>query len=263
MPRLSLIVVLVLVLAGCASNDQDTSNLDLGNLEAYQQQETNKTAKQLYEQAQEDMKAGDYKAAVKSYEDLQARFPFGTYAKQAQLGIIYAYYKDEDMESTLGAAQRFIRLHPTDKRVAYAYYMRGMANMNRGHDLLSKFFSIDHSTRDPQPLEDAFSDFKKLVANYPDSEYAPDARKRMATLRDQVAEHEVAVADFYMKREAYVAAANRAKEIIGKYDGAPAVRKALTILAEAYKKLGLEGLRKDVLRVIRLNYPDHPLAKKD
>lgn len=239
---------LLLVIAGCSS---------LGNSD-----DPDAGAAELYQEARAAMRAKNNETAIERLETLQSRYPFGEHAQQAQLDIIYLYFKTDDWDAAISAADRFIRLNPTHPRVDYALYMRGSANMERGQDFLTRTFDLNRSTRDPRPLREAFADFQRLVTDYPSSDYTDDARRRMAVLRDQLADHELAVARYYQSRSAYVAAANRAKGIIENFQETPAVEAALTILADAYQHLDLPDLRQDTLRIIRQNYPNHPLAKQ-
>ncbi|MCH8506966.1 MAG: outer membrane protein assembly factor BamD, partial [Ectothiorhodospiraceae bacterium] len=172
--------------------------------------------------------------------------------------LIYAYYRGWEMGSSIAAADRFMRLNPQDPNVAYALYMRGRANLERGNDFLTRPFRIDRRTRDPEPARQAFADFAELAERFPESQYADDARNRMAQLRNNLAYYEMHVADYYMRRGAYVAASQRAVGVIQNFQGTPAVEEALGVLAEAYQELQLEDLREDVLRVIQENFPDHP-----
>lgn len=236
---------LLLLLAGCSS---------LGSAD-----DENASAEQLYQDARAAMRAKNNERALELLETLQARYPFGEHALQAQLDIIYMYFKNDEWDEAVAAADRFIRLNPTHPRVDYALYMRGSANFERGRDFVARTFRLDRAVRDPAPLRQALADFQRLLHDYPDSIYSADARDRVSALRDQLAEHELAVARYYQSRAAYVAAANRAKGIIENFQDTAAVEPALTILAEAYQHLGLSELRNDVLRVIRQNYPDHPL----
>ncbi len=236
--RIFLIALLSISVAGCAGLRGDRDDNE------------ERSAEQLYEQAKGAGRRGDYETAIQRLEELQSRFPFGNYARQAQLDIIHMYFQAEDMDSTIAAADRFIRLYPRDEYAAYAYYMRATANMNRGRDFLTRIFRIERSMRDPDPLRQAHADFRHLAQNYPNSEYAEDARYRMEILRDQLAEHELHVTDFYLRRGAYVAAANRAKGVVENFQDTPAVRDALVMLAEAYQQLELEELRREVLEVL-------------
>jgi outer membrane protein assembly factor BamD len=249
LPKLLRALPLLLALGGCSTLGGSDDDADA-------------TASELYQEAQAAARSHNYQTATELLETLQSRYPFGTYAQQAQLDIIYLYYQTEEWEAAISAADRFIRLNPTHPRVDYALYMRGSANMARGQDFLSRLFDVDRSRRDPRSLREALADFNRLVADFPDSKYAEDARERVVRLRNQLAAHELAAARFYQRRSAYVAAANRAKTILENFQETPAVRDALAILANAYHHLELPELRQDILRIIRENYPDHPLAKQ-
>lgn len=248
--RLLLTLLLLLALAGCANMFKDEETLD-----------RERSEEQIYRDARNAARQGDFETAVEELEKLHARFPFGTYSAQAQLDMVYTYFRAEEWDSAISAADRFIRLNPGHPRVDYAHYMKASANIARGEDLLSRTFRTKRALRDPQPLRQAFADFHTLVTQFPNSRYAADARARMLVLRNQLAEHELYVARFYLEREAYVAAANRAKGVVESFQETPAVREALEILAQSYEGLELDDLRQDVLRVIRMNYPDHPLAR--
>ncbi|NLO80599.1 MAG: outer membrane protein assembly factor BamD [Xanthomonadaceae bacterium] len=237
---------LILLLAGCSSLGSVEDNEDA-------------SAEQLYEQARAAMRAKNNERALELLETLQARYPFGDHALQAQLDLIYMYFKNDEWDAAISAADRFMRLNPTHPRVDYALYMRASANMERGGNFISRKFRLNRALRDPAPLRQALADFQRLVIDHPDSIYSKDARVRIAALRNQLAEHELAVARFYQSRSAYVAAANRAKTILTEYQDTPAVEPALAILVEAYEHLGLSDLRDDVLRIIRQHYPNHPV----
>ncbi len=211
------------------------------------------SAQKFYSEASFAMSDADYEKAIKYYEGLEARYPFGRYAMQAQLDVAYAYYKNGEYESAIAAADRFIKLHPRNPFVDYAYYLKGIINFNRNIDFLSRFMPTDTSQRDPTATLDAFNDFEELIRRFPDSEYAEDARKRMIYLRNNLAMHEVHVARYYMKRGAYLAAANRAVRVIEDYQRAPAVKDALEIMIDAYTRLGMEQLAADARRVYESN----------
>lgn len=219
------------------------------------------SAQKLYAEAKDNLNDGDYERAVKLYETLEARFPYGRYAQQAQLEIAYAYYKDGEPISAIAACDRFIKLHPNHPNVDYAYYLKGLADFTEDLSLLSKLSDQDMSERDPKAARDAFASFKELVTRFPDSKYADDARARMKYLVNAISANEVHVAKYYLKREAYVAAASRAKNVVTNYSETPAVEEALAILVVAYDKLGINDLRDDALRVLKLNYPNSKYAK--
>lgn len=259
MSRLSLavLITLAIVLAGCGGRGSpDTSDPTQRGTGDSRQSE--RSVEELYESASNAMNRGDYRTAAERLENLQARYPFGPYSRQAQLDLIYAYFQAREMGSAINAADRFMRLNPQDEQVAYARYMRGRANLDRGNDFLTRTFDIDRRTRDPNAIREAYADFLQVVDNYPDSEYADDAEERMVILRQHLAHYEIYVAQYYMKRGAYVAAANRAQNVIQNFQGTPSVRDALVILAEAYGELELADLQADVVRVLEMNYPDHP-----
>jgi outer membrane protein assembly factor BamD len=223
----------------------------------------NWTASQFYNKASGALAEGDYETAIKYYELLEARYPFGKYAMQAQLDVAYAYYKDGESDSAIAAADRFIRVHPRDPHVDYAYYLKGLSNFNRSIDIMTRFLPTDISQRDAGAAYESFNDFAELVRRYPSSQYAADARKRLIYLRNLIAQHEVHVANYYMKRGAYLAAANRCKEVVEKYQRTPAVEDALVIMVEAYGKLNLNDLAADAKRVLEYNREKGTFAKVD
>ena len=212
----------------------------------------------LHTTAKESMDNGNYQKAIKLYETLESRYPFGDYAAQAQLNIAYAYYKNDDSEAAIAATERFIKIHPRNPSVDYAYYLKGLINYNRDIGFLERFIPTDASQRDPGSALDAYDNFQELLNRFPQSKYAPDARQRMIALRNNLAMHEVHIARFYMKRKAYIAAVNRAGEVVAKYQRTPAVPYALQVMQEAYEKLGLVEMANDVTRVYSQNYPDGP-----
>ena len=216
------------------------------------------SVQKLYSEAKSALTEGDYETAIKHYEALQARFPFGAYAQQAQVELIYAYYKDGDPELAIAEADRFIKMHPRHPHVDYVYYMKGLVNFNRNYGLLERYLPMDSSQRDQAAARQSFFDFQPLTRRVPESKYSSDARQRMIFLRNNVAAYEVHVADYYLRRGAYVAAAARARFVIENYQGAEAMPDALTALAIAYRLMDLPDLAADTLRVLRLNFPDHP-----
>ena len=196
----------------------------------------------LYQRAHNAMMSGDYRGAVRYYEALEARYPFSDLARQARLDIIYSYYKAHEAESAVDAADQFIRENPTHLRVDYAMYVKGLVYFERSPNFLERWFNTDLTERPPQDVKRAFDAFDQLIRQRPDSAYAHDARQRMVYLRNRLADYEVHVADHYLRREAYVAAIDRARYCIENYDGAPAVRQALEIMISAYKGMGLSDL---------------------
>lgn len=220
-----------------------------------QDPEANWSAARLYTEARDAMSEGIYDKAIKLFEKLESRYPYGRYAQQAQLEIAYAYYKNYEPASSISACDRFIRLHPNHPNVDYAYYLKGLVNFNDDLGIFGSLSMQDQSERDPKAAREAFSTFRELVGKFPESKYAPDSAKRMAYLLNALASHEVHVARYYLKREAYVAAANRAQETLRTYPDAPANEEALFIMVKAYDALGMKDLRNDAERVLRLNFP--------
>ena len=213
------------------------------------------SASKLYTEAKDAMNDGAYDKAIKYFEKLEARFPYGRYAQQAQLEVAYAYYRQVEPASAIAACDRFIRLHPNHPNVDYAYYLKGLANFNEDLGLLGYVSLQDLTERDPKAARDSFDAFKALVNKYPESRYTPDATARMKYLVNALASHEVHVARYYMKREAYVAAVNRAQTAIKTYPDAPANEEALFVMVKAYDLLGMNDLRDDAERVMRKNFP--------
>jgi outer membrane protein assembly factor BamD len=197
---------------------------------------------QLHAEARKDLEGGDFGGAVQRLELLEARFPFSESAKQGQIDLIYAYYKNREGESAIDQADEFIRENPTHPRVDYAYYIKGLVYFDAGANILERAFNAELNKRPPQETRKSLQSFQILLQQYPNSPYAADARQRMIYLRNRLADYELEVARYYMKRGAYVGAANRARGLIESYDGAPAVLDALDIITEAYLKLGLDDL---------------------
>ena len=214
------------------------------------------SADKLYTEAKDAMASSNWQTAIKYFEKLEARYPYGRYARQAQLEIAYAHWKDTERASAIAAVNRFIKLYPNDPSVDYAYYLKGMINFNENVGLFSGFTSVDMSERDPKAALDAFDAFKELVTRFPESKYAYDSAARMRYLLNALASNEVHVARYYMKRGAYVAAVNRAQYAVQKFPQAPAIEEALAIMVSAYGKLGMETLRADADRILRKNFPN-------
>ncbi|HYD78395.1 MAG TPA: outer membrane protein assembly factor BamD [Paucimonas sp.] len=223
----------------------------------------NWTAQKLYAEAREEMDAGGYERAIQHFEKLESRYPFGTYAQQAQMEVAYAYYKMNDQAQALAAVERFIKLHPNHPSVDYMYYLRGLVNFNDKLGLLDFIANQDPTERDPKAAREAFDAFRELVQRFPNSKYAPDAVSRMKYLVNALAQHEVHVARYYLRRGAFVAAANRAQTVVKDYQGAPAVEEALFLMTRAYDALNLPELRDDAGRVLQKNFPDSAFLKGD
>ncbi len=209
----------------------------------------------IYARAQKAMKNSSYGEAIKQLETLQSRFPFSEPARQAQLDLIYAYYKAREVDPAIDAADTFIRENPTNPRVDYAYYMKGLVYFERQANFLERWFNVDLSRRPPINSKKSFDSFDELLKRYPHSEYAGDARQRMIYLRNRLADFELYVALYYMRRGAYVGALNRAKFCIENYDGAPAVPGSMRVLVLAYRQLGMTDLAANAEKVYADNYP--------
>lgn len=219
------------------------------------------SAEKLYSEAKEALDGGQYDLAIKRYETLEARFPYGRYSQQGQLEIAYAYYRQNEQASAVAATDRFIKLHPNHSGVDYAHYLKGLVYFNEDLGLLGKVSRQDRTERDPKSAQDSFDAFKELVQRFPDSKYTPDALARMKYLVNALASHEVHVARYYMRRGAYVAAANRAQYALKNYPQAPAQEEALLIMIQAYDMLGMPDLRNDAERILRKNFPDSAQLK--
>ncbi|MEZ5741116.1 MAG: outer membrane protein assembly factor BamD [Burkholderiaceae bacterium] len=212
------------------------------------------TAEQLYAEARDEMQTGRWEDAVKLLEKLDSRFPFGVLSQQAQVDNAYANYKDGERGLALAAVDRFLKLHPDHRAVPYMYYLRGLINFNSHNTLLARLGSQDLSERDLQASREAFDAFETVTRRFPDSPYAPDATLRMRYLRNSMALGEIAVARYYYRRGAHVAAINRAQEVVRQYQDVPAVQEALLILVRSYDALGLTDLRDASQRVLALNF---------
>ncbi|OYY93861.1 MAG: outer membrane protein assembly factor BamD [Hydrogenophilales bacterium 28-61-23] len=216
----------------------------------------NWSASKLYYSAKESLGEGNFTNAIKLFEKLESRYPYGAYAQQAQLEVAYAYYKDNEPISAVAACERFIKLHPNHPNVDYAYYLRGLANFVEDQTLFARFGDQDLSDRDPKAARDAFDAFQQLSTRFPNSKYSPDAVARMKYLVNSLAASEVHVAHYYYQRGAYVAAANRGKYVLEHYQNAPALEEALALMAKSYDKLGMADLRDDALKVLKRNFPN-------
>ena len=212
----------------------------------------------LYFAAKDRLDAGSCNGAIDYYEKLQGRYPFGAYAAQAQLELAYCYYKGEEGPKALASVDRFMKLNPTHPNMDYAFYLRGLINFNTGKGVIERRLVRDQSQRDPGASLQAFNDLSELIKRFPDSRYVADAQLRMRYLRNILAQHEVNVANWYMRRGAFIAAANRARFVVENYQQTPAMPEALLLMSKAYKVLQLDDLASDALRVLELNYPNHP-----
>jgi len=209
-----------------------------------------------YENARQAMDAGNFTEAEQNLNALETYYPFGRYAEQAQLDLIYARYQNLDLEGARAAADRFLRLNPQSEHADYALYMRGLASYNLDIGLAARYFPVDSTARNPGEQLQAFRDFSELLNRYPDSPYAADARQRMLAIRNRMAELELHAARYYIKRQAYLAANNRARYVVENYPTSPSVEEALIIMAETFRFLGLEKGYRDSVALLRENFPN-------
>jgi outer membrane protein assembly factor BamD len=216
----------------------------------------NWSASRLYSEARDELASGNYEKAIQHFEKLESRYPFGTFAQQAQMEIAYAHYRQGDQPQALAAVERFIKLHPNHPNVDYMYYLRGLINFNDQPSLFSFITKQDPSERDSKATRDAFDAFKQLAERFPNSIYTKDAIDRMKFLVNSMAQYEVHVANYYLRRGAYLAAANRAQAAVAEYREAPAIEEGLFVMIRAYDALGLTDLRNDAERVLKTNFPN-------
>ena len=238
-------LVIVVAVAGCASNPKDES--------------ANWSPEKLYSEAKQEAAAGSYEKAAKLYERLEGRAAGTVLAQQAQIERAYVLYKSGEKAQALAAIERFIKLHPTSPALDYGMYLQGVINFNDDLGMLGNLSRQDLSERDQQAARDSFQSFRQLVDQFPNSTYAPDARLRMNYIINTLASYEVHVARYYFRRGAYLAAVNRAQQTLQEFQQSPSAEEALFIMAQSYDKLGLTDLRDDAQRVLRKNYPDSSL----
>ncbi len=245
-PLLILTLLAATLLSGCATSGSDGD------------QTANWDAKHIYTEAMKDLNNGNYDTAITLFEKLEGRYPYGRYAEQGRLEIAYAHYKNGEADSAILSADHFIKLYPRQAHVDYAYYLRALAAFGKGQSSLSRMFGQDPSERDPKRVRKAFQYFAELVKRFPDSRYTPNAIQRMIFLRNQLAQYEIHVADFYLRRGANLAAVNRARYVVENYPKTPSVVDALAVMIKGYRRLELPGLASDALRVLKKNYPAFP-----
>lgn len=233
--------ILFLVVAGCSGFSADET--------------VGWTADKIYTQAKEEMDSHNWHKASQLLEKLEARYPYGTYAQQAQLELAYSYYKDAEPAQALSACDQFMKVYPNHPNVDYAYYLKGLVNFNDDLGILGNLVSQDITERDSKAARESFDSFKLLVQKFPDSRYGKDSIARMNYLVNALASSEVHVARFYLRRGAYIAAVNRTQSALKNYPDAPANEEGLAIMVEAYDKLGEKELGADAQRVLALNFP--------
>ena len=245
MKKLIIAAALSVALAGCASKPTDLLDEDA-----------------LYNSAQEFIDKKNYSLAIQQLEQISDLYPFGRYGVRVQLDLLYAYYQQGEYTKAVVLADRFVRLNPDHSQVDYAYYMRGIGTYRlslRGNSFLN---GNQPEARDPTLAQRAFAYLEDFVTLYPSSHYTSDARFRMLQIRDRLARHHLVVADFYLRRNAWLAAVNRANEVVQQFNGTAAVGDALAVMATAYGEMGMSDLKTDVVRVLKANFPDHVSLNK-
>uniref|UniRef100_A0A8J8AY03 Outer membrane protein assembly factor BamD n=1 Tax=Coralloluteibacterium stylophorae TaxID=1776034 RepID=A0A8J8AY03_9GAMM len=252
--RLALLLVMAFVLAlgaGCSrfgKKEPETETLPVD---------------QLYQEANQSLRNGNWSRASNYYTRLIARFPYGEYTEQAQLDLAYAQFKAGNYENATSTIDRYIRTYPAHRHIDYAYYLRGLVNFNRENTFLERVARLDMSQRDQESPRQSFNDFLLLIQRYPNSRYAADARQRMVYLRNELARHDLNVGLYYLDRGAYVAAANRGKALLQDYPNSELDGDAIALMGESYVRLGEETLAADARRVLELNHPGHPWLRGD
>lgn len=238
---LNFIILLFSLLSACSTTTTPS--------EAYK----GESQQQIYQAGKTALQDKNFGESIKRFEALDVQYPFGEETESAQFYLIYAYYMKEDYALSVAAADRFIREHPAYPHVDYAYFMRGMANYYQNMGILERIFSVDLATRDLTQIKKSYEDFNQLVTRFPNSHYAPAAHQYLIYLRNVMANHQLNVAEYYYDRKAYIAAANRAADVVQHYQGAPAVKKSLALLIKSYHQLGMTKLEEDAKRVQEYN----------
>ena len=224
--------------------------------------EIERPEKVYYDQAQRRIKVNNYYGAIESLQKIETQYPFGKYAEQAQVELIYCQYMNGDDIAAHAASERFIRLHPRHPNIDYAYFMKGMSSYTRDSGTLARVINTDLSTRDISGAKLAFSEFTEFLTRFPESQYAPYAKKRLVYIRNLVAKNELAAADYYIKRKAYVAAIRRANYVIENIPNSSQNHRALQILKVSYQELGYDDLVASTDELLRLN-PAPPETDED
>jgi outer membrane protein assembly factor BamD len=239
--RLVLLLTTALLISACASNKGQEEVL----------------AEEIYyENARSALNAGNFNEAETNLDALETYYPFGRYAEQAQLDLIYARYQNLDLEGARAAADRFLRLNPQSEHADYALYMRGLASYNLDIGLGARYLPIEIEARDPGEQRQAFQDFSTLLDRYPSSRFAPDARQRMIAVRNRLAHLELMAAQYYISREAFVAANARARYLVENFPSSPPVEEGLIILAETFRFLDLKKGASDAIATLKQNFPE-------
>ena len=217
--------------------------------------EIERPEKVYYDQAQRRIKVNNYFGAIESLQRIETQYPFGKFAEQAQIDLVYCYFMNSETEAAHSSAERFIRLHPRHPNIDYAYFMKGLSSYTRDTGLLARLTDTDLSARDVSGAKLAFSELTEFLTRFPESQYAPYAQQRLIYLRNLVASNELAAADYYVTRKAYVAAIRRASYVLENIPNSDQSHRALQILKTSYQELGYEDLMKDTEKLLALNPP--------
>ena len=248
---LMLLILSLSLTSGC-------SWIGFGDDEPAEEESAGLTEKDFYEKIHSSLNASNWGVAISNLQLLESQFPFGKYAEQGQLELIYAHYKSGDYESSIAASDRFVRLHPQHPNVDYAFYVKGLSQISQTGSFLDSFIPTDSSMRDIGEARTAFATLTELLSRFPTSPYAADARKRLVSLRNQLARAEIHVANYYFSRSAYLAAANRGQYVVENFQQSPAVPDGLAVMAQAYYLLEMQDLADNAVKILAANYPEHP-----
>ncbi len=256
--RLWLLPLLVILFAGCSSDGTVRKN----PFRDQERQIEKLSAEQLYKSGRASLDSGDNAAALDFYQRLDARYPFTPYATQGQLETIYAHHRAFDTELALTAAARFIKQHPRHAAIDYVYYLRGLIYQSQIEEGFEELLGVDSTRRSPDAARQAFDAFGLLIQRYPTSRYSPESRQRMVYLRNILARYELNIAEYYLRRRAYVASSRRAQLVLDKYQGTPSIARALDVLRESYAELGLKELAANADKTLRYNFPKYDGKEK-
>jgi outer membrane protein assembly factor BamD len=238
-------LVVIIFLVGCKSDGEEIEQPE----------------KIYYDQAQARMESGNYFGAIEALEAIDNRYPFGKYAEQAQVELIYAHFMNSETEAAHTAAEKFIRLHPRHPNIDYAYFMKGISSYTRDRDLLIRFTNTDISNRDISGAKESFAELTEFITRFPDSQYIPYAKQRNVYLRNMIAKNELVAAEYYLTIDAHVGAIRRANYVIENIPNSSENFRALKILEVSYAELGYDDLLDDVRKVLKTNYPNRELEE--
>ncbi len=236
--NVSLLVLLSGTIAGCTTSPNELERI------------ADRSPQARYQEAKDLINNELYNRAIIILSDLESRYPYGPLSRQVQIDLMFAYYKSSRFDEALPAIDRFLKLNPSHPRSDFIVYLRGMVNMEKGINAFQEFFGMDNADKDMEASRKAFADFRKLISKYPNSMYVEDAKKRMISVLNRLAEHEILIAQYYMRRSSYIAAVNRCKYVVEYYKQSTSVIPALKIMIDAYDKLGLVKMKEDAEKVL-------------